>query len=374
MGVKEGYNQTEVSIIPKDWNISILKELTTSIVSGRSKSATQNGTYPVYGSTGIIGFTEQPYYQGKAILVARVGANAGKINKVSGKYGVTDNTIIIKVKAENSFSFISQLLEIKKLNDLVFGSGQPLITGSQLKSLQFITPKLNEQEHIASVLIDTDKLLKSLSRQIIKKKNIMLAIMQQVLNKKIRLRGFTKDWKKKKLGEILVYEQPTKYLVSNTNYNDMFDTPVLTAGKTFYLGYTNEKNDIYKNLPAIIFDDFTTVSKYVNFEFKVKSSAIKILTLRNKSSNLEFIYQLMQMIQFKVGEHKRHWISEYSKIEVNIPDKEEQDAIAVMISSMQKEINKLIENRDKTNKLKLSIMQELLTGKTRLTKLDSANV
>ena len=116
------------------------------------------------------------------------------------------------------------------------------------------------------------------------------------------------------------------------------------------------------------------VSKYVNFEFKVKSSAMKLLTLRNKSSNLEFIYQLMQMIQFKVGEHKRHWISEYSKIEVNIPDKEEQDAIAVMLSSMQKEINKLIENRDKTNKLKLSIMQELLTGKTRLTKLDSANV
>ena len=374
MGVKEEYNQTKVSIIPKDWNISVLKELTTSIVSGRSKSATQNGTYPVYGSTGIIGFTEQPDYQGKAILVARVGANAGKINKVSGKYGVTDNTIIIKVKAENSFSFISQLLEIKKLNDLVFGSGQPLITGSQLKSLQFITPKLNEQEHIASVLIDTDKLLKSLSRQIIKKKNIMLATMQQVLNKKIRVRGFTKDWKKKKLGEILVYEQPTKYLVSNTNYNDMFDTPVLTAGKTFYLGYTNEKNGIYKNLPAIIFDDFTTVSKYVNFEFKVKSSAMKLLTLRNKSSNLEFIYQLMQMIQFKVGEHKRHWISEYSKIEVNIPDKEEQDAIAVMLSSMQKEINKLIENRDKTNKLKLSIMQELLTGKTRLTKLDSANV
>ena len=105
----------------------------------------------------------------------------------------------------------------------------------------------------------------------------MLAIMQQVLNKKIRLRGFTKDWKKKKLGEILVYEQPTKYLVSNTNYNDMFDTPVLTAGKTFYLGHTNEKNGIYKNLPAIIFDDFTTVSKYVNFEFKAKSSAIKYL-------------------------------------------------------------------------------------------------
>lgn len=374
MGVKEAYHQSEVGIIPKDWNISTLKELTKSIISGRSKSGMQNGTFPVYGSTGIIGYTEHPDYEGEAILVARVGANAGKINKVSGKYGVTDNTIIVKIREDNSFSFVAQLLEIKKLNHLVFGSGQPLITGSQLKSLQFAVPKLAEQEHIAKVLIDTDKLLENLSQLIIKKKKIMLATMQKLLTGKTRLRGFTKEWKKKQLGEILVYEQPTKYLVYNTNYNDMFDIPVLTAGKTFYLGYTNEKTGIYKNLPAIIFDDFTTVSKYVNFNFKVKSSAMKILTLRNKSSNLEFIYQIMQMIPFKIGEHKRHWISEYSKLEVNIPDREEQNTITNILSLMQKEINLLMKNKDKALKLKLSIMQELLSGKTRLIKLDATNV
>lgn len=374
MGVKEAYHQSEVGIIPKDWNISTLKELTKSIISGRSKSGMQNGTFPVYGSTGIIGYTEHPDYEGEAILVARVGANAGKINKVSGKYGVTDNTIIVKIREDNSFSFIAQLLEIKKLNHLVFGSGQPLITGSQLKSLQFAVPKLAEQEHIAKVLIDTDNLLENLSQLIIKKKKIMLATMQKLLTGKTRLRGFTKEWKKKQLGEILVYEQPTKYLVYNTNYNDMFDIPVLTAGKTFYLGYTNEKTGIYKNLPAIIFDDFTTVSKYVNFNFKVKSSAMKILTLRNKSSNLEFIYQIMQMIPFKIGEHKRHWISEYSKLEVNIPDREEQNTITNILSLMQKEINLLMKNKDKALKLKLSIMQELLSGKTRLIKLDATNV
>ena len=112
--MKQSYNQTEIGITPKNWNISILKEITKSVISGRSKSGKQFGTYPVYGSTGIIGYTEHPDYDGEAILVARVGANAGKINTVSGKYGVSDNTIIIKVKEENSFSFLAQLLEIKK--------------------------------------------------------------------------------------------------------------------------------------------------------------------------------------------------------------------------------------------------------------------
>ena len=264
-------------------------------------------------------------------------------------------------------------VEKKKIESLATISAQLNINLEKLKPYPLPVPSEAEQNRIAKIISDTDSLLECLDQIIFKKQNIKQGIMQQLLTGQKRLSGFSKKWKTVKLGEHLVYEQPTKYLVNNKNYNDMFDTPVLTAGKTFYLGYTNEKNGIYKNLPAIIFDDFTTVSKYVNFEFKVKSSAIKILTLRNKSSNLEFIFQLMQMITSKIGEHKRHWISEYSKKEVNIPDKEEQDAITNVLSSMLKEINLLIENRDKVRKLKLSIMQELLTGKTRLIKSEIIN-
>ena len=104
------------------------------------------------------------------------------------------------------------------------------------------------------------------------------------------LDGVTVEWKP--LGEFADYEQPTKYLVDSNNYNDNFETPVLTAGKTFILGYTNETEGIYKasKNPVIIFDDFTTANKWVDFDFKAKSSAMKMITSKDESkASLKYI-------------------------------------------------------------------------------------
>jgi len=98
-----------------------------------------------------------------------------------------------------------------------------------------------------------------------------------------------KNWNRIALGELLDYERPDKYIVSSEGYSDNYKTPVLTAGKTFILGYTNEDDGIYKNIPVIIFDDFTTESKYVDFNFKVKSSAMKILKTENQTT-LKYLY------------------------------------------------------------------------------------
>src|SRR5450830_2058806 len=84
------------------------------------------------------------------------------------------------------------------------------------------------------------------------------------------------SWRPKELGQCLDYLQPTKFLVNSTAYDDKYETPVVTAGKTFILGYTNETEGVFDNpLPVIIFDDFTTASQYVDFQFKAKSSAMK---------------------------------------------------------------------------------------------------
>lgn len=90
------------------------------------------------------------------------------------------------------------------------------------------------------------------------------------------------SWTEYSLGQLLSYEQPTAYIVESADYNDSYRTPVVTAGKTFILGYTNEDKGVYSSLPVIIFDDFTTASKFVNFKFKVKSSAMKILTTNSE--------------------------------------------------------------------------------------------
>ena len=169
-------------------------------------------------------------------------------------------------------------------------------------------------------------------------------------------------WKRVRLGEVLGYEQPTNYIVETESYDERFGIPVLTPGKTFVLGYTNEKEGIFKDIPVVIFDDFTTESRYINFPFKVKSSALKILKMRDNRNNLYFVYNTMQILNFKPGsEHKRFWISEYSKLEIPLPPLPEQQKIAEILET----VDSAIENTDaiieKYKRIKQGLMQDLLT-------------
>lgn len=153
-----------------------------------------------------------------------------------------------------------------------------------------------------------------------------------------------KDWKIKKLEDLLDYIQPTKYIVKSTDYDESYKTPVLTAGKTFVLGKTNETDGIFDNLPVIIFDDFTTANKLVNFKFKVKSSAMKILKPKDKDVNLLFVYYYIQTIRISFDTHKRYWISVFSKLPIALPSPEEQNQIVSKIEELFSELDKGIED------------------------------
>ncbi len=159
-------------------------------------------------------------------------------------------------------------------------------------------------------------------------------------------------WEMVELGEVLEYEQPTKYIVESVNYDNSFKTPVLTAGKTFILGYTNEKEGIMpmNKLPVIIFDDFTTAIKFVDFPFKVKSSAMKILHVNREKADVRFLFQLMKTIKFRHDDHKRYWISEFSKIKIPLPPLSVQKEIVEQIEVKQNAINharKIIKNLER---------------------------
>ena len=143
-------------------------------------------------------------------------------------------------------------------------------------------------------------------------------------------------WDMVKLGDILDYEQPTNYIVESVEYDDSYKTPVLTAGQSFILGYTDDEMGIFNNLPVIIFDDFTTSTKFVNFPFKVKSSAMKILKLNNsKVANIKYVYYVMQNIKFNSSTHKRYWISEYANIKIPLPPLEVQEEIVRELDGYQ---------------------------------------
>lgn len=168
------------------------------------------------------------------------------------------------------------------------------------------------------------------------------------------------------LGEVLKYEQPTRYIVESTNYNDSYKTPVLTAGQSFLLGYTNESNNIFNEIPVIIFDDFTTATKYVDFPFKVKSSAMKILKADKSKTDIRFLFYLMQTVKIDSEQHKRYWISKYSKLKVNIPSLLEQKRIAHLLDQADKlrQLNKqLIKKYDElTQSLFLEMFGDPVTN------------
>ena len=151
-------------------------------------------------------------------------------------------------------------------------------------------------------------------------------------------------WAVCQLDSIVSYEQPTPYIVKTTDYDDSYSTPVLTAGKSFIIGHTNETNGIYERLPCIIFDDFTTDSKLVDFPFKVKSSAMKILQVK-EDINIEYIAMFMSITRLIGDTHKRYWISEYSKIEIPIPPQNEQDRIVKKVRLL---LSRLESSRRKT--------------------------
>lgn len=144
-------------------------------------------------------------------------------------------------------------------------------------------------------------------------------------------------WAVCRLEDIIDYEQPTQYIVESTNYSDEYKTPVLTAGKSFILGYTNETTGIYNKLPTIIFDDFTTDSKFVDFPFKVKSSAMKILQV-NEQINIHYVAYFMGITRLVGDTHKRYWISEYSKIPIPLPPINEQNRIVQTIHEIEEHL------------------------------------
>lgn len=175
----------------------------------------------------------------------------------------------------------------------------------------------------------------------------------------------SEQWISTELSSLLDYERPDLYIVESDNYKNE-GIPVLTANKSFILGYTDEKNNIYSRVPVIIFDDFTTEKKYVDFPFKVKSSAIKIL--KPKGNNvLKFVFELMNTINFEAKEHKRYYISTYQKLFVYVPeDVKEQQKIADCLSSIDELIDAESRKLKALEKYKKGLMQKLFPaeGKT----------
>ena len=237
------------------------------------------------------------------------------------------------------------------------------ITKGTIENWKINLPTRQEQQKIAAFLTAVDSKIEQLSKKKALLGEYKKGLMQQIFSQAIRFKADDgsdfPNWEEKKLGDILDYEQPTNYIVDSTEYDNSFDMPVLTAGKSFVLGYTNETHKVFENIPVIIFDDFTTANKYVDFPFKVKSSAMKILKPKDSFVNIRLIFEFIQMLNFPIGEHKRYWISEYQDLKIPFPSFEEQTKIANFLSSIDNKIEQVGKQLDESKQFKKALLQQM---------------
>ena len=302
-------------------------------------------------------------YNPMNITLGTIDVNKYHSIAVSGYY------IVLKSNDQFNVAFLASLLHTSSM----INKYKRFSTGSLLEKqrLQFpnfakvkiISPRLSEQTKIGLLMNQVNNLIDLQQRKLEQLKQLKKAMLQYLLTTEkksaplIRNKNYNNKWDTTTFSKLLNYERPENYIVTNTNYRKN-GIPVLTANKSFILGYTNEPN-VYNKGEAIIFDDFTLENKFVNFPFMIKSSAIKILTSKVNYS-LYFIFQLLQHTKFIKEGHARHYISVVQKQIVRIPPSyEEQESISDTFSRIQSLI-KLQQNKiDQYTTLKKYLLQKM---------------
>lgn len=390
--VPEGYKCCWGYIYPESWNIKSLKDLFYKV---KTKN-TANESLPVLTNSATLGVILQDEYfdreivndentnnyyiveNGDFMYNPRISSNApaGPINRNTlGQKGIASPLYtIFRAKDTKNIEFVEKYFKsnywhryMKSVSNQGARHDRLNINDEDFMRMPIPQPSKQEQEKIAKILNYCDKVIELKEKLICEeiKKNINCG--RKVLKK---LKGDTVE-----IGEILDYEQPTKYIVKNQykNKQNEEDIPILTANKAFIKSYTNEKFGIYDNLPVIIFDDFTVENKYVTFPFKVQSSAMKILKPKNPNINLLFVYKSMQLLKFKANDHKRYYLSEYQYMPINLPDIETQNRTVEILSKIDRKIELLQQELEQYKQLKKSLSQLLLTGIVRTVEADCEN-
>lgn len=379
--IPQGYKATPLGIIPQEWEIYdfdriVIRPKSRHLPNPQIHLRCIELEHLSQGDGSILGYIDSAEQKSMKNEFEEGDVLFGKLRPYLRKYWLAKfrgvcSTEIWVLRAisdvctkEYLFDIVSSYNFVQKAN-VSSGSKMPRAEWDYVSKIPILTPPLAEQKKIAEVLGVWDRAIEKQSQLIEQLTLRKRGLMQQLLTAKRRLPGFSGRWEDVELGEVLTYEQPTPYIVRDTNYQNGYKTPVLTAGKTFILGYTNEDCGICNNIPVILFDDFTTDSRYIDFEFKVKSSAIKLLRVKG-NDNLYFIYCALRGLKYVVGGHERHWISKFQYLTISLPSIEEQTAIAQVLIAADREIELAQQKLELLRQQKRGLMQQLLTGKKRV--------
>lgn len=331
------------------------------------KSQRIPGEYPYYGANGIQDYINDYIFDGTFLLMGEDGSVMDEHNRPilhwvdNKKIWVNNHAHVLAEKNKNyNLRYIYYFLSKSDVSDIVNGL-PPKINQKKLRNIDICFPTLETQERIVKILdtmvdhftqlqAELQAELQARNRQYEHYRDKLLS--EEYLNKLSEKFGGEIEYQE--LGDVLSYEQPTKYIVKSTQYDDEYPIPVLTAGKSFILGYTNEEDGIYyasKKDPVIIFDDFTSGYHWVEFNFKIKSSAMKMIKPK-KNVNFKYCYYYMGKYYTDITDHKRLWISIYSKNIIPIPSIPVQDHIVSILDDFNKIVSDINEGLPKEIELR----------------------
>ena len=342
-----------------EWEEYRIEDITENISSGRCKTHSPNGKYNLYGSTGIIGKTDEACYEGNLVLVARVGANAGSLQIINELCGITDNTLIIKPK-EVDAQYLYFFLQHFNLNRLIFGSGQPLITGGMLKKVKVSLGTVQEQNKLTKLLSLLDERIATQNKIIDKLQSLIKGIVDSTISCKPKNStiGYVCSVSEQikaapNLDDIITVRLHGKGVCKSSVENLQLGATQYyhrKAGQLIY-GKQNFHNGAIGIVPENLNNAIT--SKDIP-SFDIKSS---------KCNPLYLLIQLQSPHYYKPAESlttgtgsKRLKEETFLKMPIFLPDKERQDSIATLISSIMMKLNKA----DKTLNLLIKQKQYLL--------------
>lgn len=333
---------------------------------GRSFAGASVSNYGVV-HTGDIVYTKSPLNSNPYGIIKTNKGKSGIVSTLYAIYHTKDNVDpdFVQTYFEQHArmnNYMHPLVNKGAKNDMKVSSE------NALKGL-VIFPGIDEQRQIVDMFAKLDILITLHQHKYDKLLNIKKSMLEKMFPRdgskfpEIRFSGFTDPWEQRELGEILKYEQPQEYIVDSTYYDDTYNTPVLTAGQSFILGYTNEIfgiKDASEDNPVIIFDDFTTSSHYVDFPFKIKSSAMKLLSLNNSDDDINCVFNAIQNISYIPITHERHWISTFAKFNVLLPKKrDEQKKIGIFFASIDNLITLHQRKLEKLKNIKKSMLEKM---------------
>ena len=289
------------------------------------------------------------------ITGASIGRTAIATKEIEGG-NVNQHVCIIRANSKVNPKFLCNYIQTEKIQNYIqslqTGGSREGLSFEQIRSFPISLPNIAEQNKIAQLLDKLNERIATQNKIIDKLQSLIKGIRNDVYGKLRKSVGFNAM-----ISDVLSYEQPQPYIVENTEYTTE-GIPVLTANKAFVLGYTSETNGIYDKGDCIIFDDFTLDCKYVDFPYKIKSSAIKILTAKNKEL-LCYTFEFLKYLDLSTEEHKRHYIAETQNQEFILPTMHIVSTIAHTFSALSLRMESVVKQRNMFETQKQYLLRQM---------------